>query len=39
MGARTTSHMRTVTSACNPDISSESSAEPITIWAEQELQK
>lgn len=29
----------TFTSACNPDISSEPSAEPITIAAEQALQK
>ena len=31
--------LTTFTSACNPDISSEPSAEPITIAAEQALQK
>ncbi len=36
---RTISELTTFTSACNPDISSEPSAEPITVAAEQALQK
>ena len=36
---RTIGELTTFTSACNPDISSEPSAEPITIAAEQALQK
>lgn len=39
LGGRTISQLTTFTSACNPDISSEPSAEPITIAAEQALQK
>lgn len=39
LGGRTASELTTFTSACNPDISSEPSAEPITIAAEQALQK
>ena len=39
LGGRTISELTTFTSACNPDISSEPSAEPITIAAEQALQK
>lgn len=39
LGGRTVSELTTFTSACNPDISSEPSAEPITIAAEQALQK
>ena len=38
-GEKTISDLTTFTSACNPDISSEPSAEPITIAAEQALQK
>ncbi|MBS3780654.1 MAG: FAD-dependent oxidoreductase [Desulfovermiculus sp.] len=39
LGGRTIGQLTTFTSACNPDISSEPSAEPITIAAEQALQK
>ncbi len=39
LGGRTIAELTTFTSACNPDISSEPSAEPITIAAEQALQK
>jgi NADPH-dependent 2,4-dienoyl-CoA reductase/sulfur reductase-like enzyme len=39
LGKKTVSDLTTFTSACNPDISSEPSAEPITIAAEQALQK
>jgi NADH dehydrogenase/NADH oxidase (H2O2-forming) len=39
MGHKTIPELTTFTSACNPDISSEPSAEPITIAAEQALQK
>lgn len=39
MGGATIPELTTFTSACNPDISSEPSAEPITIAAEQALQK
>jgi NADH dehydrogenase/NADH oxidase (H2O2-forming) len=39
LGGRTISQLTTFTSACNPDISSEPSAEPITIAAEHALQK
>lgn len=39
LGGRTIEQLTTFTSACNPDISSEPSAEPITIAAEQALQK
>lgn len=39
LGKKTMSDLTTFTSACNPDISSEPSAEPITIAAEQALQK
>lgn len=39
LGEKTISELTTFTSACNPDISSEPSAEPITIAAEQALQK
>ncbi len=39
LGEKTISQLTTFTSACNPDISSEPSAEPITIAAEQALQK
>ncbi len=38
-GKKTIAELTTFTSACNPDISSEPSAEPITIAAEQALQK
>lgn len=38
-GGKTIAELTTFTSACNPDISSEPSAEPITIAAEQALQK
>ncbi len=38
MGKKTISDLTTFTSACNPDISSEPSMEPITIAAEQALQ-
>ena len=37
LGGRTIAELTTFTSACNPDISSEPSAEPITIAAEQAL--
>ena len=39
LGGRTIPELTTFTSACNPDISSEPSAEPITVAAEQALQK
>lgn len=39
LGGRAISQLTTFTSACNPDISSEPSAEPITIAAEHALQK
>ncbi len=39
LGGKTVAELTTFTSACNPDISSEPSAEPITIAAEQVLQK
>lgn len=39
LGGMTIGNLTTFTSACNPDISSEPSAEPITIAAEQALQK
>lgn len=39
LGGKTIRDLTTFTSACNPDISSEPSAEPITIAAEQALQK
>lgn len=39
LGGKTISELTTFTSACNPDISSEPSAEPITLAAEQALQK
>jgi NADH oxidase (H2O2-forming) len=39
MGEKTISDLTTFMSACNPDISSEPSLEPITIAAEQALQK
>ena len=39
LGGKTVRDLTTFTSACNPDISSEPSAEPITIAAEQALQK
>lgn len=39
LGGKTMADLTTFTSACNPDISSEPSAEPITIAAEQALQK
>lgn len=39
LGGKTIAELTTFTSACNPDISSEPSAEPITIAAEQALQK
>jgi NADH dehydrogenase/NADH oxidase (H2O2-forming) len=39
LGKKTIGDLTTFTSACNPDISSEPSAEPITIAAEQTLQK
>lgn len=39
LGGKTIPDLTTFTSACNPDISSEPSAEPITIAAEQALQK
>jgi NADPH-dependent 2,4-dienoyl-CoA reductase/sulfur reductase-like enzyme len=38
LGGKTISDLTTFTSACNPDISSEPSMEPITIAAEQALQ-
>ena len=38
-GGKIVRDLTTFTSACNPDISSEPSAEPITIAAEQALQK
>ncbi len=39
LGGKTIPELTTFTSACNPDISSEPSAEPITVAAEQALQK
>lgn len=39
LGGKTMAELTTFTSACNPDISSEPSAEPITIAAEQALQQ
>ena len=39
LGGKTIPELTTFTSACNPDISSEPSMEPITIAAEQALQK
>ena len=39
LGGQTISGLTTFASACNPDISSEPSMEPITIAAEQALQK
>lgn len=39
LGEKTIPDLTTFTSACNPDISSEPSMEPITIAAEQALQK
>ena len=39
LGGKTIQELTTFTSACNPDISSEPSAEPITLAAEQALQK
>jgi NADPH-dependent 2,4-dienoyl-CoA reductase/sulfur reductase-like enzyme len=39
LGGKTVTELTTFTSACNPDISSEPSMEPITIAAEQALQK
>ncbi len=39
LGEKTIEELTTFTSACNPDISSEPSAEPITIAAELALQK
>jgi len=39
LGGKTAPDLTTFTSACNPDISSEPSAEPITIAAEQALQQ
>jgi len=39
LGGKTIRELTTFTSACNPDISSEPSMEPITIAAEQALQK
>ncbi len=39
MGGKTISDLTVFTSACNPDISSEPSMEPITIAAEQALQQ
>lgn len=39
LGKKTIGDLTTFSSACNPDISSEPSAEPITIAAEQALQK
>ena len=39
LGGKTVQDLTTFTSACNPDISSEPSAEPITIAAEQALQQ
>lgn len=39
LGGQTMADLTTFTSACNPDISSEPSMEPITIAAEQALQK
>jgi len=39
LGRKTIGDLTTFTAACNPDISSEPSAEPITIAAEQALQK
>lgn len=39
LGGKTMEDLTTFTSACNPDISSEPSAEPITVAAEQALMK
>lgn len=39
LGGKTVKDLTTFTSACNPDISSEPSMEPITVAAEQALQK
>jgi NADH oxidase (H2O2-forming) len=39
LGGKTIEDLTVFTSACNPDISSEPSMEPITIAAEQALQK
>lgn len=39
LGGKTIPELTTFTSACNPDISSEPSAEPITLAAEQALQQ
>ncbi len=39
LGGKTIPELTTFTSACNPDISAEPSMEPITIAAEQALQK
>nr|WP_281432287.1 FAD-dependent oxidoreductase [Desulfatitalea alkaliphila] len=39
LGGKTMADLTTFTSACNPDISSEPSMEPITIAAEQALQQ
>lgn len=39
LGGKTISELTTFSSACNPDISAEPSVEPITIAAEQALQK
>lgn len=39
LGGKTIPELTTFTSACNPDISSEPSAEPITVAAEQALMK
>jgi NADPH-dependent 2,4-dienoyl-CoA reductase/sulfur reductase-like enzyme len=39
LGGKTIGDLTTFTSACNPDISSEPSAEPMTLAAEQALQK
>lgn len=39
LGGKTIPDLTTFTSACNPDISSEPSMEPIAVAAEQALQK
>jgi len=39
LGGKTISDLTTFMSACNPDISSEPSLEPISVAAEQALQK
>jgi len=39
LGGKTAADLTTFTSACNPDISSEPSLEPITVASEQALQK